>query len=145
MIPLISVFKGGRVTASHLSAAAGIGLEQASGIADWSLHAGLALLEQACELATTLFGELVVGAIYLWEVLVSLCNLCVQVLHHVLHGKCKLLGIWFISYVITQLCIIYIAYQWNFDEHALLRKFHWTRWIGFAISWKQHIPAELVD
>ena len=97
MIPLISVFKGGRVTASHLSAAAGIGLEQASGIADWSLHAGLALLEQACELATTLFGELVVGTNNLlgeaWEVLVNLCNVCAQVLPHVLHGECKLLGI----------------------------------------------------
>ena len=97
MIPLISVFKGGRVTASHLSAAAGIGLEQALKIGDWSLHAGLAALEQACQLAVTFFRETLVGANYLLgeagEVVVKLCNFCAQLLPHVLHGECKLLGV----------------------------------------------------
>ena len=49
------------MTATHFSAAAGIGFEQASRIGNWSLRAGLALLEEACELATALFGEIVVA------------------------------------------------------------------------------------
>ena len=92
-----SVFKGGRATTSFISAAAEIGSEQALRVGDWSLHAGLAVFQQACQLAVTFFRETLVGANYLlgeaWEVMAKLCNFCAQLLPHVLHGECKLLGI----------------------------------------------------
>ena len=92
-----SVFKGGRATTSFISAAAEIGSEQALRVGDWSLHAGLAALEQACQLGATLFRETLVGSNYLlgepWEVVVKVSNFCAQFLPHVLHGECKLLGV----------------------------------------------------
>ena len=85
------------MAALHFSGAAAIGLDQALIVGDWSLRAGLSVLEQACKLAMTLFSEIVLGAKYLfgqtWEVIVKLYNLCLQFLPHVLHGECKLLGI----------------------------------------------------
>ena len=72
------------MAALHFSAAAGIGFEQASRIGDWSLQAGLAVLEHACQL----FAEFVVAANYLLgepasQVFAKLSNLCVQLVPHV--------------------------------------------------------------
>ena len=60
------------MTVSHFPAAAGTGLEQASRICDWSLRAGLVVLEQV----TTLCGGIVTRANYLlgdllWEQVVK--------------------------------------------------------------------------
>ena len=92
-----SVFKGGRATTSFISAAAEIGSEQALRVGDWSLHAGLSVMEQARGLTLTLCSEIVICATYLlgrtWEVVFKLYNLSAQLLPHLLHGECKLLGI----------------------------------------------------
>ena len=92
-----SVFKGGRATTSFISAAAEIGSEQALRVGDWSLHAGLSVMEQARGLTLTLCSESVICATYLLgrtcEVIIKLYDLSAQLLPHVLHGECKLLGI----------------------------------------------------
>ena len=85
------------MTTSLISAAAGIGLEQALLVGDWGLDVGLSVMEQARELTSSLLNESVFCATYLlgrtWEVVVKLYNLSAQLLPHVLHGECKLLGI----------------------------------------------------
>ena len=91
------VFKGGRVTTLFISAAAEIGSERALRVGDWSLRAGLSVMEQARGLILTLCYESVICATYLlgrtWEVVVKLYDLSAQLLPHLLHGECKLLGI----------------------------------------------------